>query len=452
MKQNETAKYSQKFLKRRKMLTVLPFLVVPFITIAFYALGGGKGGGEISKKLQANTGLNLQLPGSSLKDDGRANKLSFYEKAEEDSLKLREQIKMDPYYNLKELKNHAEDSLGEIENIVRTASSRYGQQKITDDKGLNSSPTNADGSNDPAADKIMKKIAQLNQVINQPQQLVKVDKSNGTDYTNSDHKEKFTLDVDRLQNMMESISKGSEEDPELKRMESVLDKLIDVQHPERLSEQLNEKSIKNKDKVYPVYKTESDATISLLNNNASDTNGKKDRSDVKSASGFFGIEEKETAPIDQTGIEAVMQETSTLTTGSTVKLRLLNDIVINGEFVPKDVFVYGTASLSDERLRVDIMTIRYNNSILPVKLSVYDLDGMEGIYIPGSISRDVAKQTAQNAVQGMDVLNLDPSLKAQATAAGIGAAKSLITRKAKLVKVMVKANYRVLLRDMNTQQ
>jgi len=35
--------HSEKFLKKRKALLVLPLLALPFITLAFWALGGGKG-------------------------------------------------------------------------------------------------------------------------------------------------------------------------------------------------------------------------------------------------------------------------------------------------------------------------------------------------------------------------------------------------------------------------
>jgi len=77
---------------------------------------------------------------------------------------------------------------------------------------------------------------------------------------------------------------------------------------------------------------------------------------------------------------------------------------------------------------------------------------LPGIYIPGAISRDVAKQSADNSLQLMELGTMDPSLKAQAAAAGISTAKSLLSKKVKLVKVMVKAGYKVLLKDKNFQQ
>jgi hypothetical protein len=52
----------------------------------------------------------------------------------------------------------------------------------------------------------------------------------------------------------------------------------------------------------------------------------------------------------------------------------------------------------------------------------------------------------------MELTSMDPSFKAQAAATGINAAKSLLSKKVKQVKVLVKAGYKVLLRDNSIQQ
>lgn len=88
---------------------------------------------------------------------------------------------------------------------------------------------------------------------------------------------------------------------------------------------------------------------------------------------------------------------------------------------------------------------------VPVALSVYDMDGMAGIYIPGAITRDVAKQSTDNALQSVALNSLDPSIGAQAASAGIETAKTLISKKVKLVRVTVKAGYQILLKDNNNK-
>ena len=50
---------SQAYLRKRKMMMVLPLLVVPFLTMAFWALGGGD---VVSNEKTQTQGLNLRLP------------------------------------------------------------------------------------------------------------------------------------------------------------------------------------------------------------------------------------------------------------------------------------------------------------------------------------------------------------------------------------------------------
>jgi hypothetical protein len=75
------------------------------------------------------------------------------------------------------------------------------------------------------------------------------------------------------------------------------------------------------------------------------------------------------------------------------------------------------------------------------------MDGIEGIRVPGSLSRDVIKSSAEQSLQSVNVLSLDPSIKTQAITAGIGAARNLLSRKVKIVRATITAGYDVLLRD-----
>ncbi len=89
--------HSAKFLRQRKMMVILPLMILPFLTMAFWALGGGQNSGE-DGQLKQQAGLNIQLPDALLKEDGNENKLSFYKEADADSLKRREIILNDPAY------------------------------------------------------------------------------------------------------------------------------------------------------------------------------------------------------------------------------------------------------------------------------------------------------------------------------------------------------------------
>ena len=254
-----------------------------------------------------------------------------------------------------------------------------------------------------------------------------------------------SAEVQRLESMMKMMQSGEQQDPEMAQISSMLENILDIQHPERVQEKLKQKSAKRKGQVFPVSTTASVNPVSLLSN--------KDSGVIAtSGEGFFSIGAGYPEQDAQNSIRAVVHETQNLISGSIVKLRLMNDIYINGDRIPKDCFVFGIASMNGERLSIEIENIRYKSSLYPVQLAVYDLDGMDGIHIPGAIARDAAKQSGANVVDGLSMTSIDPSIGAQAASAGIELTKNLFGKKIKMVKVTVKAGYEVLLRDGNQKE
>ena len=416
---------SQAFLRKRKMMLVLPLLVIPFLTMAFWALGGGQAKQNTTTAKQP--GLNLNLPDAGLKNDDMADKLSFYDKADKDSIKLEELMRNDPYY--KGIGDTAQSFTNELEQITQNTATKYNQH-------LNTSPYET--SNNNPEQKLLLKLAQLNNEMNKQPEINSKDSFENVQPPKNNES---PGDVDRLENMMQMMNKNGSDDPEMQQLNGTLEKILDIQHPDRVKDRLKEKSLQQKQVVFAVSKQPVLDNISLL-----------DTTKKKSASGFFGVAHNTKNDDDNNAIEAVVHANQTLVNGAVIKLRLATDIYINGILIPKDNFVFGVASLNDERLEIEINSIRYDKLLFPVKLAVYDMDGLPGIYIPGAITRDVAKQSADNGLQLMELTSVDPSLIAQAAAAGINTVKSLLSRKVKQVKVMVKAGYKVLLKDKNTEQ
>ncbi len=322
-----------------------------------------------------------------------------------------------------------------LDDVVTNSPSQYDPTPKNPYTGLNPSPVYSEKRKDAAEDKIMDRLTQLQQEINKPQ----TSSSNNESLNNENGNLDLGTDVDRLEGMMKMLQEKKGDDPETEKLEGMLDKILDIQHPDRVKERLKEKSIQQKTNAFPVFSNTENGSSTLL---SADTNGKRNK---VVRNGFYSLNDRQENDQSQNAAEAVVHETQTLVNGSNVKLRLVNDIYINGTLIPNGNFLFGVASLEGERLKIEINSIRYNNSIFPVKLGVYDLDGLAGINIPGAISRDVAKQSADNSLQNMELTTLNPSLAAQATSAGINTAKSLLSRKVKLVKVTVKAGYKVLL-------
>lgn len=144
-------------------------------------------------------------------------------------------------------------------------------------------------------------------------------------------------------------------------------------------------------------------------------------------------------------IQAVVHKDQVITNGGILKLRLSQDIVVNGTRVTRGSFVYGVCSISNERLMVQLSHIAFRGSVLPFPLLVYDLDGMEGIYIPGAVSRETGKEGMDNLAQSFQFGGLEQGFGAQAASAGLQTAKNLFSRKVRAVRVTAKAGHRVYL-------
>nr|WP_294921733.1 conjugative transposon protein TraM [uncultured Flavobacterium sp.] len=417
---------SLKPLKHRKMLLILPILALPFLTALFWALGGGKMDAANPAEPQQK-GFNLKLPNANLKEGLPLDKMNYYDLAALDSAKLDELIRKDPNY------------LSQSFHIDSTEDS----SAVTPGKeqhGLNKSVYR-----DPNEKKVHQKLEALQKAINTPVSVPEQNRDYAR-YTKSNETSIHSNDVDRLEQMMHSMNeKQDSQDPELQQLGGMLESILDIQHPGRVQEKLKEASEAQRGQVFTISTKEHEDPVSSLQNKAL-------KSSEYKQNGFYALDESEDNDLEQNAVEAMIHDTQTIVNGSTVKFRLMNAIFINGIKIPKDNFLFGTASLKGERLTININSIRYNNSLFPVDLSVYDMDGLVGIYIPGAINRDVAKASADRSMQTLGVATLDDSWGAQAAGAGIEAAKSLLSKKVKLVKVVVKAGYKVLLRDEKQKQ
>ncbi|MCA6440444.1 MAG: conjugative transposon protein TraM [Chitinophagaceae bacterium] len=147
------------------------------------------------------------------------------------------------------------------------------------------------------------------------------------------------------------------------------------------------------------------------------------------------------------GLMAIIPSEQQLQNGTLVKLELGSAILVNGVRIPAGTFLYGMARFDNERLQIHIPSIRLDNQLLPVSLSVYDMDGLEGIYVPGSLNREVVKESADKAIQSMGVSRFGVLLPTEVAASGIGAVKSLLSKRVKQVRVTLTAGYKLLLRD-----
>src|SRR5580700_11135579 len=130
-KEIKKIQHSEKFLRERKFMTILPLLILPFLLFIFMALGGGTAAGNTADTKQKN-GINTSLPGPNLTKKKDKDKLGVYEEANKDSLKLHDQMKNDPYYRLEHPGSvvHSDSqgiSPSSLQNILEHHAAKYGQ-------------------------------------------------------------------------------------------------------------------------------------------------------------------------------------------------------------------------------------------------------------------------------------------------------------------------------------
>ncbi len=409
------AQQNQKIEKKKRMLLALPFLVLPFMTLMFWALGGGTGSKAMG--IEVRNGLNAELPVANNKEES-LDKMGFYSQAEKDELERTKRQNNDPYYNME------------------FDSSKNSEMPNDEPQTMQANTSHQSTRSDPDEKKVYAKLNALQSALNQSDQTAVAE-----EYRPKHTKQQTGVegDLDRLEQMMQSVNSSSQEDPQMKQAGNLLESILDLQHPERVQQRLKKTSKQNRGNVYAVSASQASDPIGQVAGTAPL---------LQLGSGFFGLDNPfEQSAVMNPAIKAVVHETQTLVSGSIMKLRLLDAVYINGIYIPKDQFVFGVVNLSGERLNITIGSLRNGNLLFPVELNVFDMDGLEGIYIPGAISRDVAKQGGERSIQGLGMTTLDPSLGAQAANAGIEITKNLLSKKVKLIKVQVKAGYQVMLVD-----
>jgi len=243
-------------------------------------------------------------------------------------------------------------------------------------------------------------------------------------------------------------------DPDLEKLSGMLDKILRIQHPgdDHVADTTAPAHGGPVVAVLSLPKKEETVKMLVDREDIPGPGGGEDSVMVVPGSGFMDLDDDQStgqAPGD--AVEAVIAHDQTLVSGEAVELRLDQAALINGVSIPKGSQVWGKASLNGERLQVMVTSIREGNGVMPVSLEVFDLDGMAGVRVPGAINRDVSKQSADEAINTLGVTPVDASIAGQATTAGFQAAKTLLSRRVRLVRVSLKAGYRVLLRNTKTK-
>src|SRR5690606_19352315 len=82
-------------------------------------------------------------------------------------------------------------------------------------------------------------------------------------------------------------------------------------------------------------------------------------------------------------IEAIIdQDIKNGTLGARLRIRLLDDIMIGNAIISKGTYLYALITgYEAQRVKLSISSVMVGDKIYPIELSIYDMDGMEGLYV-----------------------------------------------------------------------
>lgn len=125
---------------------------------------------------------------------------------------------------------------------------------------------------------------------------------------------------------------------------------------------------------------------------------------MNSASSYFNtLAENEPEP---QLIKAIIDEDIKAVDGSRVRLRLLDDVEISDVVLPKGSYLYATMSgFGSQRVKGSVKSLLVNDELVKVNLTIYDTDGLEGLYVPQSSFRETSKDIASGAMSGNVSMN-----------------------------------------------
>jgi len=104
--------------------------------------------------------------------------------------------------------------------------------------------------------------------------------------------------------------------------------------------------------------------------------------------------------LDDPLIKAMIDQTTKAHEGTRLRFKLLDDVVVKGVKLKKGTYLYGTVTgFGQQRVMADITSILVKDKFLKIHLTVYDLDGMQGFYVPESAFRDMMKNAGSAAMQ-----------------------------------------------------
>ncbi len=189
--------------------------------------------------------------------------------------------------------------------------------------------------------------------------------------------------------------------------------------------------------------------VSALYREPSDSAFLADWSETRNR-GFYTAASIPQEILPKNSIKACVHEAQTVVGETGVRLRLLEPAKTPQRTIPKGTIVTANAKFQGGRLQLKITSVELEGNIIPVDITIYDLDGQQGLYVPYSPEMNALTEMAGNMSQtgGTSVMltqNAGQQVAADLSRGVVQGISGYFAKKVRTPKVTLKAGYQVFL-------
>jgi conjugative transposon TraM protein len=169
--------------------------------------------------------------------------------------------------------------------------------------------------------------------------------------------------------------------------------------------------------------------------------------------GFYGMSN---VPVQRNSIKACAYGEQVVGDGQSLRVRLLEPMMVSGQLISAGSILAGTCRITTDRLLVSILSIEHGGVITRVALEVYDNDGQQGLYVPGSleleagreIGSDIASSVGSTAASQTSMFNQQSAseqIKAEVGRGVVQGTFKFIGKKLQVIKILVRDKHMIFL-------
>lgn len=166
--------------------------------------------------------------------------------------------------------------------------------------------------------------------------------------------------------------------------------------------------------------------------------------------GFYTVGSTDQVVQPKNSIKASIYEEQTIVGEGGVRLRLLESARTPNRVIPIGSIVTAIGKFQGGRLQLKINSIEFEGHIIPVDITIYDVDGQAGLYVPYSPEMNALTEMAGNMSQssGQSIMLTQSAGQQVAADLSRGVVQGIsgyFSKKVKTPKVTLKAGHQVFL-------